>query len=271
MVSIYPLFSSSSGNCFCISTDNENILIDIGVTYKSLCSGLKIINKEPSNIDAVLITHEHSDHIKGLPVFYKNNPNVKIYSTIKTIEYIKELLLSKNIEFDDNNFFSLEYGQVINLCDNFKFKSFETSHDAVMPCGYDFEIENRKVCFATDLGYISDEIFDMISGSNFSILESNYDKTMLEFGKYPFEVKRRIKGIQGHLSNDDTANAILDITKNQDSSSNNFLLAHLSYNNNTIDIARDTIYSTLSSSGIDPLSVNINFATKDMSNEVYVL
>ena len=137
-----------------------------------------------------------------------------------------------------------------------------------MPCGYRINSETSSLTFATDLGYVSDEVFENLMASNYIVLESNYDNTLLDFGKYPYPTKRRIKGNLGHLSNNDTAFAITKLAKN---GHKNFLLAHLSQNNNTPDIALNTIKDTLYNNQIDPNLLNIQISSKNLSNEVYTI
>ncbi len=261
MINVYPLYSSSSGNMFYINTDDANILVDTGVCYKSITKGLNDINVDISKLDAVLITHEHSDHIKGLPLLCRKN-DIPIYACGKTADYIKDLLDEKNISAD---IVKTYYGQP------FKIKSteitpFETSHDALMPCAYNISSGNNTISYATDLGYVSDEVYDYLKVSDFAVIESNYDHTLLDFGKYPYNLKRRIKSNLGHLSNDDTFFLIEKLYTTL--GRNNFLLAHLSENNNTPDIALDTMYSNLKLRGISQDDVNISVASKELSTEV---
>lgn len=263
MINIHPLYSSSSGNMFHVETNKGNILIDAGVSYKAINEGLKSIKKDISDINAVLITHEHIDHIKGLPLLCRKN-NIPIYACGKTAELIEEELNEKNIE---NHVFKIGYGQACKIKD-IEIEAFTTSHDAVMPCGYRICSDNDSLTFATDLGYVSDEVYENLSASNFIVLEANYDNTLLDFGKYPYPTKRRIKGNLGHLSNDDTATTIARLAKK---GHKNFLLAHLSQNNNTPDIAINTIKDTLTRNDIDFNSLNIQIASKNLSSEVYTI
>jgi phosphoribosyl 1,2-cyclic phosphodiesterase len=264
MFTVHPLYSSSSGNMFHIASSNTNILIDVGVSYKAINEGLKSIGLTIKDIDAVLITHEHSDHIKGLPLLCRKN-EIPIYACLNTADYIKEDLNSKNIE---SKIIALEYNKPIKIKD-VEICAFETSHDAVMPCGYILKDDVSTITFATDLGYVSPTVYDSISKSDYTILESNYDNAMLEFGKYPFSVKRRIKGLKGHLSNDDCGQAIAKLVN--DEGQTRFLLAHMSENNNNIDIAKQTVESILTQNGIDLNSVEINFASKNLSSEGYTI
>ncbi len=260
-MNIYPLYSSSKGNMFLIESDKASILIDVGVTYKNIISALDGINKKIDDISAILITHEHSDHIKGLPLLCKNNPNIPIYTTSKTKLYLEDMLHTKNILA---NIIGLEYGDVFEVSD-LSVTVLETSHDAVMPCAYNIKNENSSVTFATDLGYVSDNIQSYLNNSTLNILESNFDKIMLEYGKYPSSVKNRIRGSLGHLSNEDAASSIFTAISNKPDTK--FILSHLSENNNTPALAKDTICSYLTSMNID--KPNITFASQDLSFERY--
>lgn len=263
MFKIHPLYSSSSGNMFHIESGNTNILIDAGVTYKAMVEGLKSINKDIKDLCAILITHEHIDHIKGLPLFCRKH-DIPIYTCGKTATYLDELLNEKNIKHD---IFSTYYGQTYKI-NNIQITPFETSHDALMPCGYKITDGNKNISFATDLGYVSGDVMDSLKDSDFTILESNYDKTMLSFGKYPYSLKRRIQSNFGHLSNDDAA---CTMTKLYESGNNRFLLSHLSTNNNNDLLAKQTIEQEFALSDIDISTVDINFASKELSSEEYIV
>ena len=261
MFNIHPLYSSSSGNLFHIETNKANILIDVGVSYKAINEGLKSIGKDISDINAVFITHEHIDHIKGLPLLCRKN-DIPIYALGKTAKYLEDALNEKNIK---NNIFELKYGQAYKIKD-IEFSPFETSHDAIMPCGYRLKSGNSTLTFATDLGYVSDNVMENLKEADFAILEANYDNTLLDFGKYPYMLKRRIKSNIGHLSNDNTADAIAELAKFD---KKDFLLAHLSENNNNKEIMLNTISENLYKNDIDFNAMNINVASKNLSSEEY--
>lgn len=266
MINVHPLYSSSSGNMFHFETPKANILIDAGVSYKAIREGLSSINKEAKDIDAVLITHEHTDHIKGIPLFCRKNPETPIYATVKTAKYLKNLLDSQNIS---GNIIGFEYNTTFKIND-IVVTPFETSHDALMPCGYNLQVGDKKLSYATDLGYVSDEVFNYIKASDYYVIESNYDKTMLEFGKYTYPVKRRIAGPTGHLSNEDASRLIAKIYE-LGQAQNRFLLAHLSENNNEPNLAMDFINSTLKQLDVDVTNIEINIASKKLSNEEYLV
>lgn len=264
MVNIIPLYSSSSGNVFYIETNRTNILIDAGVTYKAINDGLKQKGKSINDISAIIITHEHIDHIKALPLFCRKHENIPIYACGKTADYIKDMLDERNIISNVRKVF---YGQPFKIKD-IDIVPFETSHDALMPCGYRIIVNGKTITYATDLGYVSNEVYDNLQNSDYTILESNYDNTLLDFGKYPYNLKRRIKSPTGHLSNDDCANTICKLAN---AGNTNFILAHMSENNNNIDIVKNTLESTLLTNGIDPNSLNISYATKTLCDEEFYL
>ncbi len=265
MFNLYPLFSSSSGNMYLIETEDTNILVDIGVTYKKVKDALNTLNKDTSDIDAIFITHEHSDHIKGLNMFIKNNPTIPIYASKGTSAYLKNSLINSKIEF--NNIIELCEPKFINIKD-LNITYFNISHDAIDPVGYKISHGDKSITIATDLGTITNDVYSYLEESSLPVIESNYDKNMLLAGKYPFEVKRRISGPYGHLSNEDSGQVILKLAQN---GIRNFLLSHVSENNNVPDLAKETICSTLSLAGFNVNEFNINIASKDFSTEVYEL
>ncbi|MEG2646040.1 MAG: MBL fold metallo-hydrolase [Clostridia bacterium] len=260
MLNFHPLYSSSSGNMFHLESAKANILIDIGVTFKAANDGLKLIEKSFNDIDALFITHEHIDHIKGLSLLCRKT-DIPVYACGKTADFLNEMLSEKNISA---NIIKVNYNEKIQIKD-LDIIPFETNHDAIMPCGYKIFNEDNSITYATDLGVVSNEVFENLKSSNLVILEANYDETMLDFGKYPYYLKRRIKSDLGHLSNNEAANTILRLVKDGQA---NFLLAHISENNNTLDLARDIIKCTLQENDIDFNTLNISFASKSLSNEV---
>lgn len=265
MITIHPLYSSSSGNMFHISSNKTDILIDVGVSYKAIITGLKSINKDISDINAILITHEHIDHIKGLPLLCRKN-DIPIYACGKTADYLENYLNEQNIK---SKIIKIDYEQTFKVLD-FEIVPFEISHDAIYPCGYDISSNGKHVTYATDLGFISDDVMTHLKNSNYTILEANYDKTMLEYGPYPFSTKRRIASVKGHLSNYDTANLIASVY-NYNNETSNYIISHMSENNNTVEIARDSINFILEENGINKDNININFASKSLSSEEYTI
>ena len=264
MLTVHPLYSSSSGNMFHIASSSANILIDVGISYKAVNEGLKSIGLTMDDIDAVFITHEHSDHIKALPLLCRKNTDKPIYAVGKTANYLIESLTQKNIQC---NILPIKYNNSVKIKD-IEIYPFETSHDAIMPCGYKVTDNEKTVTIATDLGYISSDVYTNLADSDFTILEANYDDAMLEFGKYPFMLKRRIKGQHGHLSNEVCGQTIAKLANEGHSK---FLLAHLSENNNTHELALQTVESIISQNGINLDNIEINLASKTLSNEGYII
>lgn len=264
MMQLHPLYSSSSGNLFHIETPQSNIIIDAGVSYKAIKDGLASIHKDISDISACLITHEHSDHIKGLTQLCKKN-DIPIFACGKTADYIQEMLKKNNLKHD---IYQVNYGQPFKINDT-EIIPFETSHDAVMPCGYHINNKDTILTYSTDLGYVSNEVFEYMKNANTVILEANYDESMLEFGKYPFSLKRRIKSNIGHLSNIDCANTMIKLKKSGTDA--NFILAHLSENNNDVSLAKNTIESMIQENEIKLDDIKFHFASKTLSNEVYFI
>ena len=261
MLNIHPLYSSSSGNMFHIESNKTNILLDVGVSYKAINEGLKSIDKNISDISAVLITHEHIDHIKGLSLLCRKN-NIPIYACGKTASFLKDMLKEKNIPSD---VIKVNYGQPFKIKD-LEITPFETSHDAICPCGYNIINGTDKLTYATDLGYVSDEVFEYLKFSDYIVLEANYDSAMLDFGKYPYPLKHRIKSSTGHLSNDDAA---ITVSKLVNIGKENFLFAHLSQNNNNPDVLLNTLESELLKNNILLSDINLDIASKSLSCEVY--
>lgn len=264
MLKLYPLFSSSSGNMYLLESNNTNILIDVGVSYKRCKDALSSIGKSFDDISAIFITHEHNDHIQGLPLIIKNE-NIPVYSSELTCKYIEKLLETKNIE--NSNINHINNGQPLNILDII-VTPFDTSHDAVEPFGYKVQSESSILTIATDLGIMTNNVMEHLHDADFAVLESNYDKDTLYAGNYPFMIKKRIDSTDGHLSNTDSASAIIELAK---AGKRNFLLAHLSVNNNMPLLAHETLTSSLHLAGFNPLDFNINLASKDFSSEVYIV
>ena len=264
MLKLYPLFSGSSGNMYLIKSPKATLLVDIGVSFKSLTNSLEVLNINLEDIDALLITHEHIDHTKGLSTFI-NKTNIPIYTTEGTKTYLMDKLYDKlksepNINtIDSNETFTVK---------DITIDSFEISHDAVQPVGFSFRNDDTMLTIATDLGYVSDDVFSHLEKSNFSVLECNYDRNLLMYGNYPYPLKCRIQSDIGHLSNDDTSSTILDLAK---IGKRNFLLGHISQNNNEPDQALFEVNSTLKANGFDLNEFNISCATRNASYEEYIL
>jgi len=247
MLKLTPLFSSSKGNCTYIESDNLRLLVDIGVSCKRVVDALNQIGVAPETINAILVTHEHSDHVSGLKVFLKKYP-IPVFATNGTLRGIKEMPQELAHPFTPNHEFQIEGLTVF---------PFSIPHDANEPCGYTFFNKTEKVTVATDLGHINLDLLNIMEKSNTILLESNHDVNMLRTGKYPYSLKQRIIGNFGHLSNATSAKTVEYLIKK---GTKNFILAHLSEENNFPDLALETVRSQLKIGNIDLTDVSIQVA-----------
>lgn len=240
MAKFCPLFSSSGGNSVYIGSGDDGILIDIGVTAKRTEQALFNIGVDSNSIRDIFITHEHSDHIKGIKVFTKKH-NARLHMTEGTYN-----ALTKTDALDNAYECCIMDDKGVDI-GSMHIKNFHTSHDAAESCGYTIELLNgRKIAVATDLGIMTDEVFDAIKGSDLVMLESNHDVNMLQIGGYPYMLKRRILGVKGHLSNDTCAETV---TKLLECGTTRFYLGHLSRENNVPQLAYQTSVSALEMAG----------------------
>ena len=226
---IVNLASGSKANCTFVSVNDTKILIDVGLSEKKLKAELEEIDEHLNEINAVLITHEHIDHIRSLKVLAKKY-DIKFYlhKNLADSDFLNDISFKENAlyKFVDEKF----------LIGDIEITPFDISHDAIAPVGFVAKAKGSKskVAFLTDVGEINDKIKSVISGSKYVFLESNYDENMLENGVYPRPVKDRIAGRFGHLSNKDS----LELAKYLYSTGTKcFVLSHLSENNNTAELA----------------------------------
>ncbi len=237
MAKLYPMFSSSKGNCTYIGGANGGILVDAGVSFKRIETALHKAKIDLSDIKGIAITHEHADHICGLKVLLKhiNVPIIASRDTVYALEFLKIINdQTKRIYADDNEI--IEIGDIT-------ISRFSTNHDCAGSSGYTFKIAGDiEAAICTDLGDITEEIIEKIKNCNIVMLESNYDPVMLRMGPYPPELKLRVGGENGHLSNAVCAHTVAKLFK---MGCNRFVLAHLSENNNTVEKAESAAKAAL--------------------------
>ena len=223
------LSSGSKGNTTYIESNQAKILIDAGNSSKYILSKLEELKINPKEIDAILITHTHTDHIKGLPVLLKKiNPCV--YMTEKMRPYLDYIENYQIINSDSINIKDLN----INV--------IKTSHDTEESVGYIINNQNKSIVYITDTGYINNKYHKLLKNHDIYIMESNHDIEMLNNGKYPFELRQRILSDKGHLSNYDSAKYLSKFIGDK---TKYILLAHLSEENNTKELAYNTLIDRL--------------------------
>ncbi len=236
------LASGSTGNAFYIESNQQKLLVDVGLSGKQMDRLFQEIQVDPSNLSGILVTHEHSDHIKGLGVFARKY-QLPIYANEKTWKAMEGSLGKLSIDQK----FHFQLGEVKSFGD-IEVESFGVSHDAVEPMFFVFRQNNKKVALVTDLGYVSERIKQTIVNADAYIFEANHDVNMLRMGKYPWSVKRRILSDSGHVSNEDCGLALSEVVGNQ---TKRIYLAHLSKDNNMKDLARMSVDQILKERGID--------------------
>ena len=239
---LIPLYSGSSGNSTLIRAGKKNILIDAGVTCKKITEALNLMGTDPSQIDALFITHSHIDHLKGVDVFSRKFP-VDIYASSGTLRALKHYCPKPHPLSPER---PVEPGQDVDLGDGVTVRACVTPHDAHGSMCYKVFYKGKSVMVMTDLGYVTDDIRDMARGTDAILIESNYDKRMLVYGPYPPDLKARIAGDNGHLSNDACAAMIDELIS---CGTRKFILGHLSEENNTPDKALSTSIDYLSECG----------------------
>jgi len=221
MIEACSLSSGSNGNSYFVRCGEDIFLVDAGICTRSIESRLRSIGYDLSQIKAVLISHEHSDHVRGLEVLSKR---VQVYMTRKTAESLPFKVRNLNIFIRDKR---IMLGRTSII-------PFSKYHDAVEPCSFAFCHDNKKISIMTDIGTICDNVKSHVNDSDILFLESNYDEKMLKEGNYPHFLKQRIMGKDGHLSNYNAASLVLE---HASSKLKHVMLSHLSENNNRPELA----------------------------------
>ena len=251
MIKFCNLFSGSSGNSTYIESDSTKILIDAGVSCQRISKALASIGVELDEIRAILITHEHTDHTKGLTTIAKKF-NTPIYATAKTWTQMSAL----NVIDECKCTFSPEKEFKIG---DLTIRPFSIPHDAIEPCGFSVLNGEKKVTVATDIGHIEDKLITEMCGSDILLIESNYDNDTLLCGAYPYFLKKRISSDIGHLSNETTGKLVKTLYEN---GVNKFILGHLSKENNFPELAYQTVTEELIHNNIDTKEIKISVASR---------
>ncbi|TYS18062.1 MBL fold metallo-hydrolase [Rossellomorea vietnamensis] len=235
------LASGSTGNAIFVETDQNSFLVDAGLSGKQMEALFQKIGRNIKELTGILVTHEHSDHIKGIGILARKY-GLPIYANAKTWKAMDPLI--GNVPLEQKFEFGMEKVQTFGSLD---IESFGVSHDAAEPMFYTFHHEGRKLVLVTDTGYVSDRMKGIISNANTYVFESNHDVDMLRMCRYPWSIKRRILSDVGHVSNEDAAIAMSEVFGDQTKS---IYLAHLSKDNNMKDLARMSVSQTLESKGV---------------------
>ena len=238
MVKFCVLASGSSGNCAFIATETTRVLVDAGLSLKELTRRLALIGEQPGRLTAVLITHEHSDHISGLATLARRL-RVPLYMTWLTEPRLEWTESKPAIE-------TFIAGTRIAIGD-LEIDSFTIPHDAADPVGFCFYSDGIKIGYVTDLGYIPESVKFHLRGAQLVLLESNHDLEMLKVGPYPWSVKQRVMSRVGHLSNDVMSDFLID---DFDGATHTLVLGHLSEHNNHPEIVRVMAVQAMERRGI---------------------
>ncbi len=262
MINFRSLFSGSSGNCLLIETDKTKLLVDAGVSCKKIELSLSTLNIMPSDIDAILITHEHIDHVQGLGTFSKKF-NTPVYANLETFEAMP---IQKNKILEENQKLFELYNDF--FIGDLKIHSFGIPHDAANPCGFNIWKGNKKITIATDIGHMNNDLLKYFENSLFVMLEANYDPEVLKCSSYPFSLKTRISGPTGHLTNEMAGKTISHLLNHGLKSA---MIGHLSKENNFPELAYKTVVEELMSNNFTECSLALTVAHRDISSKLITI
>ncbi len=259
MLKFCSLYSGSSGNCLFIESNKTKILVDCGTSGKKVEDGLEAIDKSIQDIDAILVTHEHSDHIKSLGLISKKY-NIPVYANIETWSAMAEQ--RNKIQEENRQLFEVDKDFEIG---NLLIHPFSIPHDAANPCGFSIYNGNNKISIATDLGHVTTSVYDNLKESKFALIEANYSPEVLQMSRYPFLLKQRISGPNGHLSNNSSGELISKLVKDD---LKQVMLGHLSKENNFPELAYQTVAEELMNANVDMKSIKLDVASRDNPSKI---
>ena len=259
MFNFCSLYSGSSGNSLFVQTSNAKILVDAGESAKKITESLSHIDVDVRDLNAILVTHEHTDHTKGLstlatkyhiPVFANRETWNAMSSQAEKIPKEQQYLYQPNKEIK---------------IEDLSILPFQIPHDASNPCGFNIICGNQKISIATDLGHISKETLAHLEESIFLLLEANYDPNILKCSRYPYQLKKRIDSPIGHLSNELAGKTISYLSEHGLQTA---MLGHLSKENNFPELAYKTVVDTLLENHCDETKVNLSVALRDTCSKI---
>lgn len=249
MLEFCSFASGSSGNCLYVSTPETAVLVDCGISGKKVIDNLNELNISADKIKGLIITHDHVDHISGAGIISRKL-KIPVYASKLTTES----LLSTDPKIFESIIFDTEF-----TIGDLKITPVKTSHDSPDSHGYIFTHQNSKIAVMTDLGFVTNEIISYCKGADFAFVEANYDLKMLMYGDYPPVTKKRIASEIGHLSNDDCGKFVCTLAE---FGTKNFMLGHISTNNNMTTIAYNTVRDSLLFMGYNENDFILDIATK---------
>ncbi|MBI9013014.1 MAG: MBL fold metallo-hydrolase [Clostridiales bacterium] len=259
------LASGSSGNCQYIASETTGILLDAGLSGKYINNSLESIDAKVDQLKALFITHEHSDHVKSAGILMRKY-GLTLYLTQPTFERVE----SKLGKYDKDKIIIIEKDKDIQVGD-ITVHPFAISHDAIDCVAYSFTKEELKISIVTDLGYVPLDLLSKLIDSNLLMLESNHDVEMLNAGRYPYVLKKRILSQKGHISNETAGETIVRV-HSYSSSLGHVVLGHLSQDNNTPELAFETVKSILEESGLEiGEDISLDLAYRDRVGKLYKL
>ena len=262
MLNFCSLYSGSSGNCLFVESENTKLLIDAGVSLKKIEKGLEEINISSSSLDGILVTHEHTDHIQSLGNLSKKF-NLPVFANSETFDAMPK----QTDKISEENINKIKINKKFCIND-IEINSFSIPHDAANPCGFILTCGNDKISIATDIGHMTTDIVKNLEGSKFILIESNYDLEVLKYSKYPFKLKQRIAGPEGHLQNEDAGKVINYLIHDNLQSA---MLGHLSKETNFPELAYQTVANEIISAGTDISKIKLSVASRDnVGNMIHI-
>jgi phosphoribosyl 1,2-cyclic phosphodiesterase len=260
MIRFCSLYSGSSGNAVFIGTGKTKLLIDAGLSGKRIIEALRSIGENPAELSAVLVSHEHSDHIKGAGILSRKF-DIPVYANESTWDAMEREL--SPISLKNKAYFNTGTEFFINeVCIN----TFSIPHDASEPVGFNLFAEEKKITTATDIGHINTELLKHFERSDLILIESNHDIEMLKVGPYPWHLKQRIMSDRGHLSNEVAGEVVAYLA---DKGTRNFLLGHLSKENNFPELAYQTVCNAINQKCCDIFQdINLEVVLRDRVGKV---
>ncbi len=246
---IVSIGSSSSGNSYIIQAAGKVMVLDAGLSCIKITRALEELGLGPEDVSAILITHEHGDHVKSVRTLARKCPDALVYASLGTVENCEVF-----DAIDDERIVLMRAGDEASV-DDVLIRAFALSHDATEPIGYSVMADGEKLSIVTDTGIVTGEIYEEISDASMLVLEANHDEHLLMYGEYPYHLKQRIKSDEGHLSNRAAGELLAELLEERQNSSDGgfapfpVMLAHLSFHNNAPFRARSSIEEILEAAG----------------------